>query len=444
MSEKLQHEIDRFVSTHPKSRTTQAEAEKHLPGGSSRATSYFDPFPFFVDHGDGHYLYDIDGNRYLDFMINATSLITGHADPVVTDALHEQAGKGVSFSHPTDAQVRLAGILCDRIPSMESVRFANSGTEATLNTIRAARAFTGKHKIAKFEGGYHGAHEYVSVSVNTPQDKLDPDGPSAIPEFPGMPPAVVEDVVVMPYNDLEACQEIIGRHRDELACVIMEPIMSSFGYAPGKLDFLQGIRDLTEELGILLVYDEVQSFRVAPGGAQEMFGVVPDLTALGKIVGGGMPIGAFGGRADIMALYDPSGGGAVIAHAGTFNANPMTMVAGEAVLNQLTPEVYARMDGLGGELREKLAAVFGEFDIDAQVTGVASFFGVHFTSEEVVDNRSMLRGDGDMKNLLFMGLLNEGVLTSSRAAGALATVTTETEVDTLVDATRAVAERVRG
>ena len=443
MSEKLQREIDWFVEAHPRSRAAQAEARKRLPGGSSRATSYFDPFPFFVDHGDGLYLYDVDGNRYLDFMINATSLITGHADPAVTEALHEQAGKGVSFSHPTDAQVRLAGILCDRIPSVESVRFVNSGTEATLNAIRAARAFTGKHKIAKFEGGYHGSHEYVSVSVNSPPEKLDPNGPKAIPEFPGMPPAVLEDVVVMPYNDLESCQETIARHRDELACVIMEPIMSSFGYAPARLDFLQGIRGLTEELGILLVYDEVQSFRVAPGGAQDLFGVAPDLTALGKVIGGGMPVGAFGGRADVMALYDPSEGGPVVGHAGTFNANPMTMVAGEAVLSQLTPDVYTRLSRLGAELREKLAAVFGELDVDAQVTGVASLFGVHFTAEEVVDNRSMLRGDGDMKDLLFMGLLNEDVLVQSRAAGSLATLTTEADVDTLVDAARRVVERTR-
>ena len=444
MLEKLQREIDLFVEKHPKSRISQNQSKKYLPGGSSRATSYFDPFPFFVDHGEGHYLHDVDGNRYLDFMINATSLITGHADPVVIKELHKQARKGVSFSHPTNAQVRLAAILCERIPSVESVRFVNSGTEATINAIRVARAFSGKHKIAKFEGGYHGSNEYVSVSVNTPREKLDPQRVKAIPEFPGMSQAVLDDVLVMPYNDLKACQEILLRYRDELSCVIMEPVVSNFGYAPAKIEFLKGMRDLTKELGILLVYDEVQSFRVAPGGAQELFGVLPDLTTLGKVVGGGMPVGAFGGRADVMALYDPSAGRPVIGHAGTFNANPMTMVAGEAVLSQLTPQVYDRLDKLGGVLRHKLEAIFGEFNIEVQVTGVASLFGIHFTSEEILDNRSMLSGDTDMKKLLFMGLLNEGVLTQAKAAGSLATLTTEADVDTLVGATRRVVERVRG
>ena len=224
----------------------------------------------------------------------------------------------------------------------------------------------------------------------------------------------------------------------------MEPVASNFGYLPADTGFLNGMRDLTRELGILLVFDEVQSFRVAPGGAQERFGVSPDLTALGKVVGGGMPVGAFGGREDIMAFYDPTGGHPAIPHAGTFNANPMTMVAGEAVLQQLTPEVYERMDRLGEQLRAKLTAVFDELDVeDARVTGIASLFGVHFASEDVVDYRSMLRGDQAMKGVLFMGLLNEGVLLSSRAAGALTTVTTEAEVDELVDATRRVVERAK-
>ena len=438
---KLQREAQRFTASHPKSLALQTEATKYLPGGSSRATSYFDPFPFFVERGEGHYVHDVDGHRYLDFMINATSLITGHADPLVTEALKGQTEKGVSFSHPTEPQVRLARLLCERIPSVDTVRFTNSGTEATLGAIRAARVFTGRHKIAKFEGGYHGAHEYVSVSVTTPAERLDPDGPTAIPEFDAMPPGVLEDVVVLPYNDLQGSEDILRRHGDELACVIMEPVASNFGYLPADTGFLNGMRDLTRELGILLVFDEVQSFRVAPGGAQERFGVSPDLTALGKVVGGGMPVGAFGGREDIMALYDPTGGHPAISHAGTFNANPMTMVAGEAVLQQLTPQVYERMDRLGEQLRAKLTAVFDELDVDARVTGIASLFGVHFASEDVVDYRSMLRGDQAMKGVLFMGLLNEGVLLSSRAAGALTTVTTEAEVDELVDATRRVVER---
>ena len=442
-SRQLQREIDQLIARTPRSRQLQEEASRSLPGGSSRGTAYFDPYPTFVDRGEGHYVYDVDGNRYLDFMINATSLIMGHAHPLIVQALQEQAARGTAFSGPTEAQIRLAKILCDRIPSVDTIRFTNSGTEGTMMALRATRAFMGKYKIAKFEGGYHGSHEYASVSVGPSADKLDPDGPTSIPEFPGQPPSVAEDVLVLPYNDLESSERIIREHADELACVIMEPVSSNFGYTPAKPAFLSGIRELTSELGILLVFDEVQSFRVAPGGAQELFGVVPDLTALGKIIGGGMPVGAFGGREDIMALYDPSEGGPVIPHAGTFNANPMTMVAGEVTMNHLTPEVYQRLDRLGGMLREKLRAVFDELDVPAEVTGVASLFGVHFTSEEITDHRSVLRGDREMNQALFTGLLNEGVLIQAKAGGSLATLTTEADVDTLVDATRRVIQRTR-
>ena len=352
-SAKLSVEVSRYVGRTPKSKALQEEAAAYLPGGSSRGTQFFEPYPFFADHGDGHYVYDVDGNRYLDFMLNATTLILGHAHPDITAAVQDQAARGVSFSVPTDSQARLAKLICDRVPSIDSVRFTNSGTEATLYAIRAARVFTGRHKIAKFEGAYHGTHEYVSVSYSPSLDQLDPDGPTSIPEFAAMPPGVMEDVVVLPYNDLERTERAIRDNADDLACVIMEPVASSFGYLPGDPDFLKGVRSVTEELGILLVYDEVQSLRVAPGGAQGLFGITPDVTAMGKIVGGGMPAGAFGGRADVMSLFDPVDG--AIAHAGTFNGNPMTMAAGEVTMSALTPDAYRRMSDLGDSLRGQAA-----------------------------------------------------------------------------------------
>jgi glutamate-1-semialdehyde 2,1-aminomutase len=439
-----EQETAKYIESTPTSRELQGEAEQYLPGGSSRGTAYFAPYPIFVERGEGHYIHDVDGNRYLDFMLNATSLIMGHAHPEITRALSEQAAKGVAFSAPTAVQIRLAELLCERIPSMELVRFASSGTEATLNAIRVARAYTGKHGIAKFEGGYHGSHEYASISVHPPYEKLDPDGPTAVPEFPGMPPSVLEGVVVLPYNDLAACETILRERHQELACVIMEAVVSNFGYAPAQIDFLRGMRDLTRELGMLLIFDEVQSFRVAPGGAQVLFGVEPDLTALGKIIGGGMPAGAFGGRRDIMMLFDPSRGEEAIPHGGTFNANPMTMVAGETTMRHLTDDVYERMNHLGGMLRAKLQAVFDEMDVPAQVTGIASFFGIHFTDGPVTDYRSMLAGDQQMTKALFTGLLNEGILLQQSCAGSLSTLTTEAHVDGLVDAVRRVVGRIRG
>ncbi len=439
----LEREIQRYTARTPKSRALQAEAVHVLPGGSSRGTAYFAPYPFFAEGGDGHYVYDVDGNRYLDVMLNATSLILGHGHPSVVEALSDQARRGTAFSTPTVAQVRLAKLLCDRIPSMDTVRFTNSGTEATLMAIRAGRAFSGRHGLAKFEGGYHGAHEYVSVSVHPAPGRLDPGGPTAIPEHPGQPPSVAQDVLVLPYNDLAASERLLRAHRDTVGCLIMEPIVSSFGYVPGQPEFLQGIRKLTDELGIVLVFDEVQSLRVAPGGAQELLGIVPDLTALGKIIGGGMPVGAFGGRRDIMTQFDPTGGAARIAHAGTFNANPMTMVAGEVVMRALTPEIYHRLDALGERLRRGLRAALADLGVPAQVTGIASLFGIHFTSRPIANYRDVVAGDQELGRALFTGLLNEGVLLQSSCAGALGTMTTEAETDALVDAVRRVVARVR-
>ncbi len=441
-SEQLQREIDQFMSNTPKSKKLQAEAAEYLPGGSSRGTAYYDPYPTFVDHGEGHYVYDVDGNRYMDFMINATSLVMGHAHPEIVRVLQEQAAKGTAFSGPTEAQIRLSKILCDRVPSLDTIRFTNSGTEGTLMAIRTARAFTGKYKIAKFEGGYHGTHEYAAVSVRPPADKLDPNGPTAIPEHPGQPPSVSEDVIVLPYNDLEGSKAMINQHKNNLACVIMEPVASAFGYLPANLEFLQGIRNLTDDLGILLIFDEVQSFRVGPGGVQELLGVIPDMTTFGKIIGGGMPVGAWGGRRDIMALLDPTDGGAIVAHAGTFNANPMTMVAGEVVMHNLTPEVYKRMNDLGEMLRQKLRAIFDELEIPVQITGIGSLFGIHFTDQEITDYRSVLRGNHNLSKALFTGLLNEGTLLQTGCAGAMNVLTTEQDVDVLVDSVRRVVQRI--
>ena len=440
---KLDQEIATFISKTPKSKELQERARSFMPGGSSRGTAYYDPYPAFIDRGLGNHVFDVDGNRYIDYMINATSLIMGHAHPLIVDAINRQAAKGTAYSGPSELQIVMAEMLCKRIPSMDSVRFANSGTEATLNTIRVARAFTGKHKIAKFEGGYHGSHEYVSVSVRPPLWKLDPSGPTSIPEFPGQPPSVGREVIVMPYNDLEKSEELLRRHKSEISCVIMEPVASAIGYLPGNIEFLKGIRELTSELGIILIYDEVQSFRIGPGGAQVEWGIKPDLTALGKTIGGGFPVGAFGGRMDLMDMFDPTQGGATIPHAGTFNANPMTLAAGKVVLEQLTPKCYDRLNSMGNDLRMRIQTVFDELDVSACVTGVGSLFGIHFTNEKIVDYRSMLRGDQDMRKALFMGLVNEGVLLQIVSAGALSTVTTDQDNEVIVNAVRSVVERIK-
>ena len=438
---KIQAEIDSYQTKTPKSLEMQRKASRYLPGGSSRGTAYFDPYPHFIERGKGSYVYDVDGNKYLDFMINATSLILGHANRHISAVIKDQIDLGAAYSGPTESQINLAEILCTRIPSIDTIRFTNSGTEATMMAIRAARLYTGKEKIVKIEGGYHGSHEYVSVSVYTPQDKLNPSGPAPIPEYDGQPKNVAEGVFVVEYNDIEDMRDILDRYSHEIACVIMEPVVSSFGYLPADQEYLEFVREKTSELGIVLIFDEVQSFRLSSGGAQEFFNVVPDMTALGKIIGGGLAVGAFGGKKEIMNGFDPSNGGAEIAHAGTFNANPLTMKAGIVVMESLTDDVYIRMNALGKEIREKLNAVFSELDVSVQITGIGSFFGMHFTDKLISNYRDVVTTESATKKAFFLAMLNEGVLLNG-LSGSLNVYSTGEDVDELVSAVRKVAVRL--
>ena len=438
---KIQAEIDSYQTKTPRSLEMQRKAARYLPGGSSRGTAYFDPYPHFIERGKGSYVYDVDGNEYLDFMINATSLILGHANRHISAVIKDQIDLGAAYSGPTESQINLAEILCTRIPSIDTIRFTNSGTEATMMAIRAARLYTGKEKIVKIEGGYHGSHEYVSVSVYTPQDKLNPSGPAPIPEYDGQPKNVAEGVFVVEYNDIEGMRDILDRYSHEIACVIMEPVVSSFGYLPADQEYLEFVRAKTSELGIVLIFDEVQSFRLSSGGAQEFFNVVPDMTALGKIIGGGLAVGAFGGKKEIMNGFDPSNGGAEIAHAGTFNANPLTMKAGIVVMESLTDDVYLRMNALGKEIREKLNAVFSELDVSVQITGIGSFFGMHFTDKTISNYRDVVTTESATKKAFFLAMLNEGVLLNG-LSGSLNVYSTGEDVDELVSAVRKVAVRL--
>lgn len=337
--------IRAYEAKTPRSKALHARALKVMPGGNSRTTTFFDPYPFYAARGEGARIWDVDGVERLDFNGNYTSLILGHASPEVVKAIQEAAALGASFPAPTEHEIRLAEILTQRIPSMESVRFANSGTEATLNAVRVARAFTGRQKIAKFEGAYHGTHDWVMVSV-TPDLALagSRKRPKPVAGSAGVPPAVLKHVVVLPWNDPDACEKILAREGDSLATLLVDPLLGIGGVLPPAGGFLERLRAVTERTGTLLIFDEVISFRVAPGGAQERFGVRPDLTTLGKIIGGGLPVGAFGGRADVMAAFDPRQGRGRISHGGTFNANPLTMAAGVATLEALTPERYRQLD----------------------------------------------------------------------------------------------------
>ncbi|MBI4588814.1 MAG: aspartate aminotransferase family protein, partial [Candidatus Rokubacteria bacterium] len=373
---------------------------------------------------------------------NYTSLILGHAPPDVVKAIQEAAALGVSFPGPTEHEVRLAEILTQRVPSLESVRFANSGTEATMNAVRAARAFSGRHKIAKFEGAYHGTHDWVMVSV-TPDLKLAGSRrrPRPVSWSGGLPPAVLKHVVVLPWNDPDASEKILAREGDSLAALLVDPLLGIGGILPPAGGFLERLREVTARLGILMIFDEVISFRVATGGAQERFGIRPDLTTLGKIIGGGLPVGAFGGRADVMSAFDPRGGRGRISHGGTFNANPLTMAAGIATMEALTPERYRLLETLGERLRSGVRELLRRMKRPGQVTGIGSLFCLHWTRTRLTDYRSSRPMDPERPRRIFLGLLNEGVLLTQRGLGCCSAAMTEPDVEGFVAALGRVLER---
>ena len=441
MNSALQAEIDRYVRENPKSGDLHEQATAFMPGGETRNSIWWPPFPTYVVRGEGSRLWDVDGNGRVDFVNNMTTLILGHSHPAVVKALQMQAERGASFPAPAPSVVRWAEIMCERVESVERVRFTNSGTEATMNAIRAARAFTGRETIGKFEGGYHGTHDFANVSVATPLGKAgDPERPNAVLVSEGVPAGTTETVVVMPYNNLEASERIIRENADDLAAVIVEPVWGQ-AMVPSEEGFLAGLRALADELGFLLIFDEVISFRVSRGGVQAHYGVKPDLTTFGKIIGGGLPVGAFGGREDVMAVYDPTGGPPRVPQAGTFNGNPMTAAAGIATLEALTPEVYDRLNSMGETLRRKLGRLISEREAPMSVTGLGSLFSLQFTTERVRDYRTAATNDPEMQRNMFIGLLNEGFALSKRCAGCVSAAHTDEDVDALVAAVGRVLER---
>ena len=431
----LDRDLSEYMSKTARSRALHEEATAVMPGGNSRTTTFFDPYPFYITRGQGAHVWDADGVDRLDFNGNYTSLILGHAPPEIVKAVQEVAAEGLSFPGPSEHEIRLAEALVRRVPSLESLRFTNSGTEATMNAVRAARAFTGRAKIAKFEGAYHGTHDWALVSV-APDVKAagGRSRPKPVASSAGVPPAVLKHTVVLPWNDGDACEAILDREGPNLAVVLVDPLLGIGGVLPPVEGFLDRLRTVTQRHGIVLVFDEVISFRIGSGGAQERFGIRPDLTTLGKIIGGGLPVGAFGGRADIMAAYDPRQGRARISHGGTFNANPVTMAAGLATLNSLTPDAYARLDALGERLRGGVARLLAGTRRKGQVTGLGSLFCLHWTTTALTDYRSSRPKDVEAPIRVFMGLLNEGIVLTPRGLGACSLAMTDDDVDRFVNA----------
>ena len=423
----------------PRSRALHERAQAWLPGGDTRTGTLFAPYPTYMDRGAGNYLYDVDGNRLLDFTNNATSLIHGHAHPALVRAIQRQAARGTGWNAPHESQARLARLLCERVPSLERVRFCNSGTEANMNAIKAARACTGRDRIAKMDSAYHGSYEGVEFDGAADSANGATSTARLVPTSRGVPRSMAENVLTMPFDDRDAAYRLVTQHRHELAAVLVNPVVTRGGLhlpSPGYLAFL---REVTRDNDVLLIFDEVITLRIARGGAQDYYGVVPDLTAMGKIVGGGLPVGAFGGRADILELF-AAGDPPMVPHAGTFNGNPLTMAAGLVSLELLTPDAFARLAALGDYLRDQLVAVVADCDLAFEVSAIASLVSLGLPQQRATDSIAAA-GAKEILRLVYLALLNRGI----KATGILAvsTVMAEAEIDLLASELRAVLAECR-
>jgi glutamate-1-semialdehyde 2,1-aminomutase len=418
----------------PRSRALHEKAVAAMPGGTTRTTTYSDPYPLYIERGEGSRVWDIDGTERLDMLGNYTAMILGHAHPKVVEAIRRQAARGTRFAAANPLEVELATLLCERVPSLDAVRFCNSGTEATMFAMRLARAFTGRPKVARMEGGYHGTHDLAEVSTHPDIAEAGPaDAPVARPDSIGTPQWAVEQTVVLPFNNPDAADAILRRQGSEVAAVILEPVIGAGGVIAATPQFLHRLRAITREFGMLLIFDEVISLRLAPGGAQEMYGVTPDLTTMGKIIGGGLPVAAFGGRADVMEMLDPRREGS-IAQGGTYNGNPLGMAAGLATMTELTPDVYEELNRKGERVAELLREVFASRHIPVQVNSVGSLFALHFSDLPVVDYRGVAASDKKRMREFFLALVNHGALMAPRGMGSLSTPMDEGDIDQFIDA----------
>jgi glutamate-1-semialdehyde 2,1-aminomutase len=418
------------------SRNLYDRALASLPGGNSRTTVFMQPYPIYAARGEGCRVWDMDGNPYIDCINNFTSLIHGHAHPSLIEAATRQLALGSAFGLPTESEIDLAELLVSRLPSVDQVRFANSGTEAVMMALKAARAFTGRPKIAKCEGAYHGSYDYAEVSLDPPPEAWGRNAPVSVAYARGTPDNVLADVVTIPFNDVEAAVSLIREHGRELACVLVDPMPNRAGLAPADKAYLEALRQVTRDVGALLIFDEVITFRLGYCGAQGLWDIDPDLTTLGKIMGGGFPVGAIAGRKEFMAVFDPRHGKPALPHGGTFSANPVTMRAGLAAMELLDEAAFARLDTIGEAVRTGIDQAFRRSGVPGGTVGLGSLLKIHFTDRPIRDYRSAYpTGQEVRRQAVFnRGLLNRGVLAAGYGLMALSTPMTDADIDMIVAA----------
>lgn len=375
------------------------ESKKYIPGGVNSPLRAFKPYPFFVKSGKDSYLFDTENNKYIDYCLAYGPLILGHANSKIVEALKKQASLGTTYGAPTEGEITLAREITNRIPSAEKVRFVNSGTEATMSAIRVARGFTKRDKIVKFEGAYHGAHDYCLVKGGS--------AATCLPDSAGIPIDTTKNTLTVPFNDEQAIVDLINVEGENIACIIMEVVMGNIGFVPPKEGYLEFLRKITEENGIILIFDEViTGFRLSRGGAQEYYGVTPDMTTLGKIVGGGLPMGAFCGKKEIMDIVAPLG---PVYQAGTFSGNPMSVTAGITMLEQLNNKTYVNLAKKGDYLRGRIFDIIDDLNLEITPQGAGSMFQVYFNPSNVSNYTDAKHSDADRFLIYFKELLKEGI-----------------------------------
>ncbi len=418
----------------PRSRKLFKEAKKHIPGGVNSPVRAFRSVggePLFIQKAKGSKIFDVDGKTYIDYVLSWGPMILGHAHPRVTAALKQALVNGTSFGAPTEREVLLAKLVKKAVPSIDLVRMVSSGTEATMSAIRAARGFTGRDKIVKFDGGYHGHGNSLLVKAGSGVATF------GLPDSPGVPADLAKLTLTVAYNDLDAVRDLAARMGEQIACIIVEPVAGNMGCVPPEPGFLQGLRRICDQYGIVLIFDEVMTgFRVAFGGAQQLYGIRPDLTCLGKVIGGGLPVGAFGGRREIMERIAPLG---PIYQAGTLSGNPLAMAAGLETLTLLSrPGVYKTLEKISNELEQGLRSAAAEAGVPAAFNRVGSMFTCFFTGQRVKDFASAKTSDTARFGRFFLAMLKHGVnlAPSQFEAGFLSLAHTRADIAKTIEAAR--------
>lgn len=428
----------RFPDPSSRSAALFERAKRVFPGGSTRGQTYMRPYMIYAREAKGCRITDVDGVERIDFINNFTTQLHGHGHPAIVAALQAQAARGTGFNFATESEIELAELIQPRAKSFERIRFCNTGTEAVMHAIKAARALTGRSKIAKCEGVYHGAYDYAEVSLDPDPQAWGRDVPESVGFAKGAPEGMRQDVVMVPFNDIETTRRVLETHRGELAAFVLDAVPSRCGGRPVKPAYAALVREYTRREGALLILDEVVTFRLGTGGAQTLYGIEPDITTLGKIIGGGLPVGALAGAAGAMAAFDQTNGKAAVPQSGTFTANPLTMAAGIASMRLVTVDALERLNGLGAAARGALREAFRAAGVTAQVLGEGSLIVITFAATPPENYRDVYRanaaGGAQAMEELWKRLLNRGVLWSTTGLGCLSTPMGEAEIDRLSEA----------